>query len=103
MLPFPTERVPTGYYVKLPCLTFDSTGRLVSEVASDGTFHHAYIPLAQGTVGYGVDVKKQPTFTTVPPNAITENPPGNSTSISYQVIDVDPLTGRAHMLGHQIQ
>jgi prepilin-type N-terminal cleavage/methylation domain-containing protein len=102
-LPFPTEQVPSQYYVKLPCLTFDSTGRLISETPDNVSFHHAYIPLAQGTVGYGVDTKKQPTFTTVPPKAITENPPGNSSSISYQVIDVDPLTGRARMLGHQIQ
>jgi len=30
-------------------------------------------------------------------------PPGNSTSISYNVIDVDPLSGRAKVLAHQVK
>jgi hypothetical protein len=87
----------------LPCLAFDSTGRLISETSDTINYHHAYIPLAQGTVGYGVDVNKQPVLAPVLPNAISETPPGNSSSISYNIIDVDPLSGRAHLVVHQIQ
>jgi len=38
----------------------------------------------------------------VSPSDITENPPGNSANISYNVIDVDPLTGRAKVLSHHL-
>ena len=98
-LPFPTEQSPLVY---MPCLVFDSTGRLISETPNSINFHHAYIPLAQGSVSVGMNLNKEPTLTTVPPNAITEVPPGNSSSISYNIIDVDPLSGRARLLTHQI-
>jgi prepilin-type N-terminal cleavage/methylation domain-containing protein len=91
-VPFPTEESPL---VLMPCLAFDFMGRLVSEVDAVGGYHHAYIPLAQGTVSYGMNINKQPQPTTVAPNNITENPPGGSSSISFNVIDVTPLTGRA--------
>ena len=97
-IPFPTEQSPYAY---LPCLAFDHTGKLISE--SDGVNgHHAYLPLAQGTVSFGHDANKQPTPTTVNPPDITEVPPGNSSSISYNVIDIDPLTGRGKLLLHKI-
>jgi len=99
-VPFPTEQSPQ---VLMPCLVFDSTGRLISETPNGINFHHAYIPLAQGSVSVGMDLNKEPTLTTVPPNAITEVPPGNSSSISYNIIDVDPLSGRARVLVHQVQ
>lgn len=98
-VPFPTELSPL---VWMPCLIFDYTGRLISETPDNVNFHHAYIPLAQGTVGFGYDGNKQPTLTPVLPQDITETPPGNSASISYNVIDVDPLSGRAKLLVHQI-
>ena len=98
LVPFPTELSPS---VWMPCLIFDHTGRLVSE--TDGVnYHHAYIPLAQGTVSYGIDVNKNALPTVVQPKDIAESPPGNSASISYNVIDVDPLTGRAKLLVHHI-
>jgi prepilin-type N-terminal cleavage/methylation domain-containing protein len=99
-VPFPTEQCPL---FSLPCLTFDSTGRLISETSDHINYHHAYIPLAQGSVGYGVNLNKQPTPTAVAPNAISEAPPGNSSSISYNIIDVDPLSGRARLIVHQVQ
>ena len=98
-IPFPTEQSPG---VLLPCLAFNSTGRLISETPNGVNFHHAYIPLAQGTVSYGMDLNKNPQPTTVNPADITEVPAGNSTSISYNVIDIDPLSGRARLLVHQM-
>lgn len=91
-VPFPTELSPLVY---MPCLVFDYQGRLVSETPDNANFHHAYVPLAQGTVSYGIDTQKQPQLTAVNPNDIVENPAGNSASISYNVIDVNPQTGRA--------
>ena len=91
-IPFPTEKSPAVY---LPCLIFNYLGRLVSETPDGVTFHHAYIPLAQGSVSYGIDASKNLQPTLVTPNDIVETPPGNSTGISYNVIDVDALTGRA--------
>jgi prepilin-type N-terminal cleavage/methylation domain-containing protein len=99
LIPFPTEQSP---WIYMPCLVFDSTGKLISETPDGVIFHHAYIPLAQGSVGYGYDAKKQPTLTAVQPKDITEIPVGNSASISYNVIDVDPLSGRAKLLVHHI-
>jgi len=98
-IPFPTEQSPL---VWMPCLVWDSTGRLISETSDNISFHHAYIPLVQGSVGVGRDVNKAPTLTTVAPNAISEVPPGNSTSISYNIIDVDPFSGRARLLLHRM-
>ena len=98
-VPFPTAQSPSSY---LPCIAFDYTGRLISEF--DGiNYHHAYIPLSQGTVSTGVDVNKRPLLSTLSANSINEIPPGNSTSIGYNIVDVDPLSGRARLLYHHIQ
>jgi prepilin-type N-terminal cleavage/methylation domain-containing protein len=98
-IPFPTDTSPQ---FQLPCLAFDYLGRLISETADGVNFHHAYIPLSQGLVSVGRDLNKAPTLDPVLPSAITEFPPGNSGSISYEVIDVDPLSGRGRLLTHQI-
>jgi prepilin-type N-terminal cleavage/methylation domain-containing protein len=99
-LPFPTESSPL---VNMPCLAFDYLGRLVSETPDNVNYHHAYVPLAQGVVSYGQDINRQPQPTTVSPAAIREIPPGNSTSISYNVIDVNPQTGRAALQKFHMQ
>ena len=94
-IPFPTEKSPQ---VWMPYLAFDYLGRLISETADGASFHHAYIPLVQGSVSYSLDpATKSPLIPASPlqPGDITENPPGNSTNISYNVIDINPLTGRA--------
>jgi prepilin-type N-terminal cleavage/methylation domain-containing protein len=99
-IPFPTEKSPSVY---LPLLAFDYTGKLISETAGNAIYHHAYIPLAQGSVGYARDLNKNPLFTTLQPPALDETPPGNETNISYNIIDVDPLSGRATLMTHQVQ
>ncbi|MEJ0091430.1 MAG: prepilin-type N-terminal cleavage/methylation domain-containing protein [Limisphaerales bacterium] len=97
-LPFPTEtNLPPNYpLVALPCIAFDYSGRLISEVDNSGNYRDAYIPLVKGNVSYGSDPKtKLPQFTAVNPADIHEAPIGNSTDISYNVIHIDALTGRA--------
>jgi hypothetical protein len=92
-VPFPTETAPL---IPMPCIAFDYMGRLVSEIDAYGNFHDAYIPLARGSVSYAIDpATRTPQLTVVTANAITEIPPGNSTNISYNVVHVDALTGRA--------
>jgi prepilin-type N-terminal cleavage/methylation domain-containing protein len=100
-IPLPTES--SLNFVSMPYIAFDQTGRLISEADASGNYHHAYIPLAQGTVSYGIDVNKHPTLATVQPGDITENPFGNSTNIAYNVIDIDPLTGRATLQQFKMQ
>jgi prepilin-type N-terminal cleavage/methylation domain-containing protein len=98
LLPFPTD---ASRPVPVPFIAFDYTGKLISEF--DGVnYHHAYIPLAQGSVSVGIDINKQPILNSVLPSDITEFPAGNSSSISYNIIDVDPLSGRARLVVHQI-
>jgi hypothetical protein len=96
-VPFPTEKSPQCY---LPCLAFDYTGKLISETPDQVSYHHAYIPLSQGSVTYGMDANKRPLMT---PPSVTETPTGNGSSISYNIIDVDPLSGRARLLTHHIR
>ena len=100
-IPFPTEKSP--YSVYLPCLIFNYLGRLVSETPDGVNFHHAYIPLAQGSVSYGMDANKNLQPTLVGAGDIVETPSGNSTNISYNVIDVDALTGHAVQDFYKIQ
>ena len=103
-IPFPTEKSPGVYY--LPYIAFDYRGQLISEVDTYGNYHHAYIPLAQGSVGYSLNpATKMPVIPTSPVTAsdIQEKPPGNSTNISYNVIDINPLTGRASLQKYQMQ
>jgi prepilin-type N-terminal cleavage/methylation domain-containing protein len=100
-VPFPTAT--NQILVSLPGLAFDYAGRLVSEVDSSGNYHDAYIPLAKGSVSYGIDgATKLPQLTIVNPSDVRETPPGNSTDISYNVVHVDALTGRAVLEYHKI-
>lgn len=58
------------------------------------------IPLAQGAVVYGHDGNRA-LLMGVP--GIVEEPPGNATNIAYNVIHIDPLTGRATLKYHKMQ
>ena len=86
-VPFPTADSPE---FALPCVAFDFSGKLLLPAAGD-----EYIPLAQGTVSYGMDANKTPQLAPLSANSITENPPGNSTNLAYNLIHIDALTGRA--------
>ena len=100
-VPFPVETnysaVTANYFLPLPCLMFDSFGRLVDQTGQVFT-RHEYIPLAQGSVSPAINAVTK-TFvldaTAGSWTSVVENPPGNSTNISANIIDIDPLTGRA--------
>ena len=94
-IPFPMASSPVPG-VPLPYIAFNYQGQLVSG-------HDEYIPLAQGTVGYGYDgPTKSLQLSAVAASDITENPAGNSTGISYNIIHIDALTGRAVLEFHKI-
>jgi prepilin-type N-terminal cleavage/methylation domain-containing protein len=97
-IPFPTADASSlAIWPLLPYIAFNYRGALVSNSSDrDRAGTGVIIPLAQGNVNYGYDGQtKSPTLTPITVADIQENPPGNSTNISYNVIDVDALTGRA--------
>jgi prepilin-type N-terminal cleavage/methylation domain-containing protein len=103
MIPFPTADVleNPGYAaafqlnggIWMPYIAFNYLGQLVR---GDGTLlpYDENIPLSYGSIVHAHDAKKNPIQGL--PNA-TEAPPGSSTSISYNVIHIDRLTGRARL------
>jgi prepilin-type N-terminal cleavage/methylation domain-containing protein len=91
-IPFPTETSASG--VSLPYIAFNSFGQLVS--ARD-----EYIPLAQGSVSPAIDATTKALQFSSP--SISETPPGNSTNISYSIVHIDALTGRAVLEHHKLQ
>jgi prepilin-type N-terminal cleavage/methylation domain-containing protein len=94
-IPFPTETSVSG--ISLPYIAFDYLGQLVSGRTE-------YIPLAQGSVLPAIDpVTKALRIRAGDSPDVLEMPPGNSTNISYRVVGIDPLTGRATLLYHKMQ
>ena len=85
----------------MPYIAFDYSGQLISEADTGGNYHHAYIPLAHGSVAPAVDANTR-TYQ-LSPASVLENPPGNSTNIAYNVIDIAPLTGRAVLQYYKMQ
>ena len=88
-IPFPTEtNVPANY---LPYIAFNYLGQLTDDGQTVAP-QHEYIPLAKANVVPGVDANTK-TFQLRSPQ-VFETPPGNSIT-AYNLIDIDPLTGRA--------
>ncbi len=91
-IPFPTETSASGVF--LPYIAFNSFGQLVSG-------RDEYIPLAQGSVSPAIDATTKALQFSSP--SISETPPGNSTNISYSIVHIDALTGRAVLEHHKLQ
>ena len=92
-IPFPAEDAPSGpgsgpLFVTVPYIAFDFMGRLISQ-------HDEAIPLARGTVSFSRDPATRAPLPNSP--SITEQPPGNATN-SYNVINIDWVTGRARAI-----
>jgi type II secretory pathway pseudopilin PulG len=91
IFPFPTEtNTPVGTCY-LPYLAFNYLGQLTTN-GVDMAAAHEYIPLARANVAPSVNADTK-TFQLGSPQ-VMESPPGNSTN-AYNIIDIDPLTGRA--------
>jgi prepilin-type N-terminal cleavage/methylation domain-containing protein len=90
-VPFPVE-TNSALFLNLTCLMFDSLGHLVDE-SGQVLSRHEYIPLARGSVAPSTDPATKTYQLSAP--SVAEVPSGNSTNISANIIDIDPLTGRA--------
>jgi prepilin-type N-terminal cleavage/methylation domain-containing protein len=95
--PFPTET--SAPLVSLPCIAFNYLGQLTDDGVSLATAHE-YIPLARGSVSPAVDQNKSLLLANA---AVGEFPPGNSTNSAYNLVDIDPLTGRATLQFQKVQ
>lgn len=92
-VPFPTEDSPV--ILALPCIAFNYLGQLTFDPQnpSDFSSRDEYIPLAQGVDSPARNgTTKQLLFG---PATIAEIPTNNSINISYNIIHIDALTGRA--------
>ena len=90
--PFPTA--DSSVAVMLPCIAFNYLGQLTTNNAGDMASLHELIPLAKGGVQAALDPNSK-IYQFASPQ-IAENPAGNSTN-AYNIIDIDPLTGRASL------
>jgi len=100
-IPFPTETnsIPPFTYPFVPYIAFNYLGQLTDDGQTVAP-RHEYIPLARGSVLPGVDPNTK-MFQLRPPQ-VYEVPPGNSTN-AYNLIDIDPLTGRATLREPKVQ
>jgi prepilin-type N-terminal cleavage/methylation domain-containing protein len=90
IFPFPTETTPVTVNTPwLPYIAFNYLGQLVSGSDPNGEF----IPLAKGSISLARDPATRALQFDAPD--VLEIPPGNSANSSYNIIHVDPLTGRA--------
>lgn len=96
-IPFPTEDSPTNI---LPTVVFDYMGRLTPDGLHVAT-EPEYIPLARG----GISPAINPTTHQLQlgPASVLESPAGNSTNAAYNLVAIDPLTGRATLLYQRVQ
>ncbi len=97
-IPFPTETSAAGVW--LAYLAFDYRGQLVSEVDASGNYNDAYVPLAHGSVLPAINPNTKALQFGNPD--VAETPPGNSTNISYNIVHINWLTGRAVLEYHKM-
>ena len=97
-IPFPTETAATGVW--LPYIAFNYLGQLTDDGQNPAPGDE-YIPLARGSVFPAMDPSTK-TLQFNPPS-VSEMPPGNSTSSAFNLVDIDPLTGRATLRFQKVQ
>jgi prepilin-type N-terminal cleavage/methylation domain-containing protein len=101
-IPFPTDTsvISPLKPVSLPYIAFNYQGQLTVD-GQNLAGNDEYIPLAQGSIVPAVNVTTKALLFGSP--SILETPPGNSTNISYNIVHIDALTGRATLEAHKVQ
>jgi prepilin-type N-terminal cleavage/methylation domain-containing protein len=99
-VPFPTEDETAPFTPRMPCIAFNYLGQLTFD-GQNLASRDEYIPLVQGRVSPAIDPATKAFVLGSP--SVTENPPGNGTNISYNIIHIDRLTGRATLEFHKVQ
>jgi prepilin-type N-terminal cleavage/methylation domain-containing protein len=110
IFPFPTEDSPSPSSVIPPALPFIAFNYL-GQLSLDGqtlAYRDEYIPLAQGTVSPALNpATRAYTISASSPASFSETPPGNSgignNNLSYNIIHIDRLTGRATLEYFRVQ
>jgi len=100
-VPFPTE---DSAQILMPYIAFNYLGQLTFD-GQNMASRHEYIPLARGVVAPAINPGTRTFVVTSPPGGspqVSEIPPGNSTN-AYNIIDIDPLTGRATLEEPRVQ
>jgi prepilin-type N-terminal cleavage/methylation domain-containing protein len=98
-VPFPTADAPPIF---LPCIAFNYLGQLTSALVTPAPLtQHEYIPLVRGSVLPAMDPSSK--ALKFGPALVSETPPGNSTNSAYNLVDIDPLTGRATLKFQKVQ
>ncbi|HVU08759.1 MAG TPA: prepilin-type N-terminal cleavage/methylation domain-containing protein [Verrucomicrobiae bacterium] len=102
IIPFPLE-TNTAQIIYLPYIAFNYLGQLTFD-GQNLANRDEYIPLARGSVLPAMDPTTK-TFTIANNSfpSVLERPPGNSADISYNIIHIDRLTGRATLEYHKIK
>jgi prepilin-type N-terminal cleavage/methylation domain-containing protein len=111
--PFPTDdstNSVASFGMMLPFIAFNYQGQLANYSGQllpsanqdqDFTGGGIDIPIVQGSVLSPVNPSTR-AFNVGPPQ-VNEMPPGNGTNISYNVVHIDPLTGRSTLEFHKLQ
>ena len=91
----------------LPYIAFNYLGQLTVDGQTVAA-RDEYIPLAHGSVMALANTGTKAYVLGSPPSVfsspdVAELPPGNSTNISYNVVHIDRLTGRAVLEFHKMQ
>ena len=84
----------------LPCIAFNYLGQLTADGQNPAS-RDEYIPLARGSVLPAMDPSTKAFQLNSP--SVSEMPPGNSTSSAFNLVDIDPLTGRATLRFQTVQ
>jgi prepilin-type N-terminal cleavage/methylation domain-containing protein len=100
IFPLPTATNLSGPLPVLPYVAFNYLGQLTFDGQTLAT-RDEYIPLAQGGVFPSINPATK-TFTLTGYPQVSENPSGNSTGLGYNIVDIDPLTGRAVLRYHKM-
>ncbi len=107
-IPFPSEQGTNTYAARiaLPYIAFNYLGQLTFDGVNLAD-RDEYIPLAHGSVFAALDPATKILQLWGPPKVygspeVQEVPPGNSTNISYSVVYIDRLTGRAVLKFHKM-
>ncbi len=108
-IPFPTEQGINTYSagrIVLPYIAFNYLGQLTFDGVNLAD-RDEYIPLAHGAVFAAINPANK-TLQLLGPSQVNgspeiqEVPPGNSTNISYNIVHIDRLSGRAVLKFHKM-
>lgn len=108
-IPFPTEDSRLSTALSLPYIAFNYLGQLTVDGQNIAQFDE-YIPLAQGSVLPAINpATKALVINPAPAGAasVSETPPGNSgignNNLSYNIVHIDRLTGRATLEYYKVK